>query len=77
MYILLGIIFMLAGIWIVLSSGNLTDAFGRRSRADRNLWGTTQAFVLMGFIIILFGALTMFGWKKVFSSPVQTISTFK
>ncbi len=53
-------------------SSSLSDAFGRRDRADRHIGGTTQWYVLIGFIIIIIGVVVMFGGSKSISTDVTS-----
>jgi hypothetical protein len=62
---------LIAAVWgaIIYFSPRATEFFGRIQRAEEHLWGTRNAFVLLGFIVIVLWVLFMFGivqsWSKI------------
>lgn len=60
---------LVAWIWgvILYFSSNLTEMFGRIPRADKNLGGTKNAYVLWWFGIMLLWFLIMFGVMPIWS----------
>jgi hypothetical protein len=71
--IFLGLLVM--GMWgaLMYFSYQLVEMFGRNARAERNLGGTRNGIVILGFVIMLVGWLILFGiipaWSPMDSTP--------
>ncbi len=57
------------GVAMIFYSSSLTKMFGRRARAENNLWGTMQGIIILGFIIIVIGIMMIFGGQFVQPDP--------
>ncbi|UFX82863.1 hypothetical protein [Candidatus Absconditicoccus praedator] len=59
--IILGLFVCIAGGLLVYYSAQLVRVFGSMQWAEAYLGGTRQAYVLIGFFLMVFGLLMMFG----------------
>jgi hypothetical protein len=59
--ILLGLLFMGIGGALMYYSYPLMEMFGRSVWAERNVGGTRNLILLIGFLLMLVGGLIMFG----------------
>ncbi|MDR2189726.1 MAG: hypothetical protein LBP53_00570 [Candidatus Peribacteria bacterium] len=59
--LLLGLLFMGIGGALMYYSYPLMEMFGRNAWAERNLGGTRNLILLVGFLLMLVGGLVMFG----------------
>ncbi len=72
--IVLGMLFMWAGLALVYYSSQLVDVMGRSDRAEKNLWWTRNAIILFGFVVIVLWVLFMFGMLNMWS-PTDVATT--
>ncbi|HKL44127.1 MAG TPA: hypothetical protein VJ892_02525 [Candidatus Absconditabacterales bacterium] len=68
--IVLGLLFIGAGVAMTYYSAQIVEMMGRNDRAEKNLGGTRNAIVLFGFGLIVLGTLFMFGVLEM-SSPTE------
>ncbi len=69
MRIIGGLVLAGIGIAIIVFSASLTKTLGRRERAERHLWGTMQGYLVIGFVVIIIGIMSIFGASFVKPDP--------
>ena len=52
---------MWVGWALIYYSSQITQVMGRNTRAEKNLWSTTNAIILLWMAVIVLWILTMFG----------------
>lgn len=50
----------------------LVEQFGRNARAERNFGSTRNLILLLGFVVMVIGVMTMFGVIS-FSNPADQV----
>jgi hypothetical protein len=73
--IVIWIIFIGLGLAAVYYSGPISQVIGRSARADAHLWGTRNAVILFGFIVMIIWVLFACGVFKS-ASPMDVDSAF-
>ncbi|HMY80578.1 MAG TPA: hypothetical protein PK048_01915 [Candidatus Absconditabacterales bacterium] len=68
--IFFGLLIGTIGVGVIYYSDSLTS-FGRVMRAENNLGGTRQLYVLVGFIIVVIGLMALFGLINLSGDPQQ------
>lgn len=69
MRIIGGLFIAALGVVVIFYASSLAKMFGRRVWAENHLWGTMQWYVIIGFVIIIMGIMTMFGGQFVQPDP--------
>jgi hypothetical protein len=69
---LLGLVFMGVGGAMMYYSYPLKEMFGQNAWAERNLGGTRNLFLMIGFVLIIVGGLMMFGIVQV-ANPTESL----
>jgi hypothetical protein len=62
--VLLGLLFMGMGGALMYWSYPITEMFGKNAWAEKNVGGTRNLVMLVGFVFIIVGGLMMFGIVK-------------
>jgi len=73
--IVMWIIFIGLGLACVYYSGPISQVIGRSAWADSYLWGTKNAVVLFGFLVMIIWVMFACGVFKS-ASPMDVQSTF-
>ena len=72
---LVGLLIMWAGAALMIWAYPLVEFFGRSDWAEKNLWGTRNMFVLIGFVLIIVGGLVAFGVVQMWSGEIANSET--
>lgn len=68
--IIVGLMVSGIGFALIFYAGTLIEMFGRIPWAESNLGGTRQAYILSGFLVMVFGFLILFGVVNINQQPL-------